>query len=154
MEFMIVAQTIAHIHDKKLELTEKEKEFVAQFALRSADGELTYKLLEELMQPGADRQRVCRKFEVMAELPTEWIQKLEELFIALLMYRIQQERAVKLLESLIPVCQASITKERINHTAMEKEESEKQEVEHRDMEKGETYVGGNTTGSTDYPSRL
>ncbi len=152
MELIAVTQAISNINEKKTELTQTEKEFVAQFIFRTGDGELTNKLIEELIQPGADRQRIFKKFEIMVELPSDWIQKLEELLIALEMYRIQGERTAKLLTGLLSGCHVSIMEES-NRIAMEREESERKR-EKEFLEKGETYVGRNTTGGTDHPSRL
>jgi len=100
MELIAVSQTIRHIHEKNLELTLPDQEFVAQFVFRTRDLELTNKLIEELIQPVADKNRIRQKFETMVDLPSDWLQKSEELLIALLLYQIQEEKAVKLLSGL------------------------------------------------------
>lgn len=154
MELITVTQTIRHIHEKKLELSLPDQEFVAQFVFRTGDLELTNKLIVELTQPDADRNRIRQKFETMVDLPSDWMQKLEELLIALLLYRIQEEKAVKLLSGLLSDCYVPMTEESKNHAVMEREENErKREKEEQFIEEG-TYVRRDTTGNTDYPSRL
>jgi len=152
MELIAVSQTIRHIHEKKLELTLPDQEFVAQFVFRTGDLELTNKLIEELIQSVADKNRIRQKFETMVDLPSDWLQKSEELLIALLLYQIQEEKAVKLLSGLLSDCHVPMSEESENHVAMEKEENEREREEQFIEE--EAYVRRDTTGSTDYPSRL
>ncbi len=152
MELIAVTQTIRHIQEKKLELAQSDQEYVAQFIFRTGDLELTNKLIEELIKPDADKNRIRRKFETMVDIPSDWIQKLEELLIALLLYKIQEEKAVKLLNGLLSDCQIPMTEGGSNHAAMVRKESERNREEQY-MEE-EVYVGRDTTGSTDYPSRL
>lgn len=154
MDLTEVTQTIRHIHEKKLELALPDQEYVAQFVFRTGDLELTNKLIEELVQPDADKNRIRREFEIMVDLPSDWIQKLEELMIALLLYRIQEEKAVKLLSGLLSDCHVPMTEESENHAAMEREENERERKREEQFIEEEAYVRRDTTGSTDYPSRL
>jgi hypothetical protein len=154
MELIAVTQTIRHIHEKNLELTLPDREFVAQFVFRTGDLELTNKLIEELIQPDADRNRIRQKFETMVDLPSDWMQKLEELLIALILYRIQEEKAVMLLNGLLSDCPIHMTEERKNHATMEREENERKKEKEEEFIEEETYVRRDTTGNTDYPSRL
>lgn len=154
MELIAVSQTIRHIHEKKFELTLPDQEFVAQFVFRTGDLELTNKLIEELIQPVADKNRIRQKFETMVDPPSDWLQKSEELLIALLLYQIQEEKEVKLLSGLLSDCHAPMTEESENHAAMEKEENERERKKEEQFIEEEAYVRRDTTGSTDYPSRL
>ncbi len=154
MELTAVSETIRHIQEKKLELALPDQEFVAQFVFWTGDLELTNKLIEELVQPDADKNRIRRKFEIMVDIPSDWIQKLEELMIALLLYRIQEEKAVKLLSGLLTDCHVPMTEESKNHAAMEREKNERERNREEQYIEEEVYVRRDTTGSTDYPGRL
>lgn len=154
MELTAVTQTIRHIHEKKLELSLADQEYVAQFVFRTEDLELTNKLIEELIQPGEDKNRIRQKFETMVDIPSDWLQKSEELLIALLLYQIQEEKAVKLLSGLLSDCHVPMTEKSKNHAAMEREKNERERNREEQYIEEEVYVRRNTTGSADYPSCL
>lgn len=154
MELIAVSQTIRYIHEKKLELALADQEYVAQFVFRTGDLELTNKLIEELIQPVADKNRIRQRFETMVEPHSDWLQKSEELLIALLLYQIQAEKAVKLLSGLLSNCHAPMMEESENHAAMEREENKKERNREEQYIEEEAYVRRDTTGSTDYPSRI
>lgn len=152
MGYMIITQVIKHIHKEKLELAQQELEFVALFACRSIDAELTYQLLEELTKPGADKQRVCRKYEIMMDIPSESIKNQEELLAALVIYQMEEERRIKLLEGLILGCQSP---QKENYRSRKTMEEAKKEVwEEQSQREEDVYVGRNSAGGTDYKSRL
>lgn len=83
-------------------------EYAVQFALRTGDRELTDKLMEELQRPGADREAVCRRFRVMENVRPEWIRDMENLLVSLELYRLQEEKALISLASVISVYSTEI----------------------------------------------
>lgn len=104
---------------KKEALTEADQEFVLQFAYRTGDGRLTNKLIDELIRPEADRQNICRKFETLVDAWPDWIQKMENLLVALERYRIQEEKAVGALSQLLSAYGISLTEEELRNMDVE-----------------------------------
>ena len=116
MGLIAVTQTEALISQRKEEFTEAVQEFVLQFAFRTGDGKLTNKLIDELIEPGADRQAICRKFEPLMDSWPDSIQRIENLLITLEMYRIQEEKAVGTLTELLSAYGIFITEEELKNT--------------------------------------
>ena len=81
--------------------SESEKEFVLQFACKTGDKELTNRLIDELMVEGTDREVIFGKYEVMVDFRPDWISRIENLLVALEMYRQEEEKAVGRLEMCI-----------------------------------------------------
>ena len=61
MGLSAVAETAQLFRQKAISLTERDREFVIQFAFQTGDMELTDKLMDELAKAGSDRDMVCRK---------------------------------------------------------------------------------------------
>lgn len=116
MGLVAVTQTAEMLREKNISLTERDMEFVVQFAFRTGDKELTDKLIDELSKPSADRNAVCRKYETLTGFMPDWIQRIENLLVSLEMYRVQEEKAVKTLAELLSACGISMTEEEIRHT--------------------------------------
>ena len=116
MGLVAVTQTAEMLREKNISLTERDMEFVVQFAFRTGDKELTDKLIDELTEPAADRNAVCRKYETLTGFMPDWIQRIENLLVSLEMYRVQEEKAVKTLSELLSACGISMTEEEIRNT--------------------------------------
>lgn len=72
----------------------EDKEFVLQFAFKSHDMELTAKLVEELCENNKDTMAVKVKYKQLEDKKPDWIDKIENLLVALEMYRIEEEKAI------------------------------------------------------------
>ncbi len=96
------------------------KEYMVQFALRTSDRELTDKLMQELQQPGADREAVCRRFRVMEDARPDWIRGMENLLVSLELYRLQEETAFKELAGVISVYSTEIMERKTDGARHEK----------------------------------
>lgn len=116
MGLAAVTETAQMFQQKNIVLTERDKEFVVQFAFRTNDRELTNKLIDELMDEGADRNAVCRKYQTLTGFVPDWIQRIENLLISLEMYRVQEEQAVKTLSELLSACGISMSEDEIRRT--------------------------------------
>ena len=53
------------------------------------------KLIEELQEKDVDREKVQTKYMQLADNKPEWAEQIENLVIALEMYRIEEDKAVK-----------------------------------------------------------
>ncbi len=113
MGLAAVKETAELFRQKNISLTERDREFVVQFAFRTNDRELTDKLIDELADAGADRDAVCRKYQALTGYVPDWIQRIENLLISLEMYRVQEEQAVKTLSELLSACGISMSEDEI-----------------------------------------
>lgn len=116
MGLKAVTETAEMFRKKNLSMTERDKEFVVQFAFRTNDKELTDKLIDELTDEGADRDAVCRKYQALTGFMPDWIQRIENLLVSLEMYRVQEEQAVKTLSELLSACGISMSEDEIRRT--------------------------------------
>lgn len=116
MGLKAVTETAELFRQKNISMTERDKEFVVQFAFRTNDKELTNKLIDELSDAGADRDAVCRKYQMLTGFVPDWIQRIENLLISLEMYRVQEEQAVKTLSELLSACGISMSEDEIRRT--------------------------------------
>ena len=116
MGLVAVSETVQMFRQKNIILTERDKEFVVQFAFRTNDRELTDKLIDELAGADADRDAICRKYQTLTGFVPDWIQRIENLLVSLEMYRVQEEQAVKTLSELLSACGISMSEDEIRQT--------------------------------------
>lgn len=116
MGLAAVTETAQMFQQKNIVLTERDKEFVVQFAFRTNDRELTNKLIDELTEAGAGRDAVCRKYQALTGSRPDWVQRIENLLVSLEMYRVQEEQAVKTLSELLSACGISMSEDEIRRT--------------------------------------
>lgn len=119
MGLVAVAETAELISAKQVKLSETDKEFVVQFAFSTGDMELTNKLIDELMEDGVDKGAVLQKYSTMTGFQPDWIKRIENLLVALEMYRIQEEKAIYTLSELLVVCGISLSEEKLRSMGTE-----------------------------------
>ena len=130
MGLVAVTETAELIHSKKAVLSETDKEFVMQFAFSTGDKELTNKLIDELVEDGADKWVVLQKYSVLMKFQPDWIRKIENLLVALEMYRVQEEKAIQTLSEILTVYGTDLTVDEIMEMPADKvrEHLEKKET--------------------------
>ena len=116
MGLKAVTETAELFRKKGVSLTERDREFVAQFAFRTDDRELTDRLVDELTEEDADRDAVCRKYQALTGFAPDWIRRVENLLVSLEMCRAQEEQAVRTLSELLSACGISMSEEEIRRT--------------------------------------
>ena len=119
MGLVAVAETAEIISAKQVTLSETDKEFVVQFAFATGDKELTNKLIDELACEGADKGAVLLKYSTMTGFQPDWIRRIENLLVALEMYRIQEEKAIQTLLELLVACGISLSEEELRSMGTE-----------------------------------
>lgn len=77
MGLIAVKETAELFRRKNISMTERDTEFVVQFAFRINDRELTEKLIDELAADGADRDAICRKYQTLTGFVPDWIQRID-----------------------------------------------------------------------------
>lgn len=95
MSLIMITEAMRFIGEADADISMEDKEFVAQYAFRTGDIDLVKKLIEELQENGADREKIQTKYMQLADNKPEWAEQIENLLIALEMYRIEEEKAVK-----------------------------------------------------------
>lgn len=130
MGLVAVAQAADLINEKQVTLSETDKEFVVQFAFATGDKELTNKLIDELACEGADKGAVLRKYSTMKGFQPDWIRRIENLLVALEMYRMQEEKAIQTLSELLTAYGVDLTVDEIKEMPSDKvrEHLEKKET--------------------------
>lgn len=95
MSLIMITEAMRFIEEADVDISMEDKEFVAKYAFRTGDTDLVKKLIEELQEKEADREKVQTKYMQLADNKPEWAEQIENLLIALEMYRIEEEKAVK-----------------------------------------------------------
>lgn len=95
MSLIMLTEAMRFIEEADADISMEDKEFVAKYAFRTGDTDLVKKLIEELQEKEADREKIQTKYMQLADNKPEWAEQIENLLIALEMYRIEEEKAVK-----------------------------------------------------------
>lgn len=101
-------------------LSGADKEYVIQFAFRTGDGELTNKLIDELIQPGVDRETVYQRFNALTDFQPDWIKQIENLLVSLELYRMQEENAIRTLTAILSAYGIELSEKEIRELSPEK----------------------------------
>ena len=120
MGLVAVAQAADLINEKQVTLSETDKEFVVQFAFATGDKELTNKLIDELSCEDADKGAVLMKYSTMKGFQPDWIRRIENLLVALEMYRMQEEKAIQTLSELLTAYGVDLTVDEIKEMPSDK----------------------------------
>lgn len=124
MSLVAISETVEVLNHKQPILTEEEKQFVVQFAFKTGDKELTNKLIDELSAPKKDREAIISKYTALVDMKPPWLEHIENLLVAIEMYRIEEEKAVKRLADVLNAYGIDVTIDEIR-TADPKELKQK-----------------------------
>ena len=120
MNLGAVERTAALIERKQARLSETDRNFLFQFACATGDKELTEKLFEELAAEEADKQMVLQKYEVLLGNKPDWIRQVENLLVALEMYRLEEEKAVNRLAEILKAYGIELSVEELKEIPQDK----------------------------------
>lgn len=120
MELITLNKAVQKMIDQKIHLSEKDMDFVVRFAFHTGDYELTEKLIDELAKPEVATEYIRAKYETLLGNRTNWIRTIEDVLVALEVYRIQEEKAVKRLSKLISVNGINLTEDEIKEMSPDK----------------------------------
>lgn len=109
MSLIAIAQAAEMMEKKQAVLTEADREFVCQFAFATGDKELTDKLIDELCGKEADRERIFQKYSTVKGFQPDWVRTVENLLVALEMYRLQEQKAVQTISEILAAYGVDIT---------------------------------------------
>ena len=94
MSLMMMPKAMKIIQEKEAELAPDVQEFIYRYAYQTGDMELTARLIDEFAADGADSRQIIRKYELTKTAVPSWVEKIENLIVALEMYRIEEEKAI------------------------------------------------------------
>ena len=120
MNLGAVERTAALIESKQAGLSETDRNFLYRFACATGDKELTEKLFEELSAEENDKQKVVQKYEVFFGNKPDWIRQVENLLVALEMYRLEEEKAVNRLAEILKAYGIELSVEELKEIPQDK----------------------------------
>lgn len=150
MGLTIISETVSELCKTKHTFSDREKEFVVQFAFRSGDKSLTNKLIDEMAscENEQESEKVMGQYMKMIDMKPLWVSQIENLLVSIEIYRIEEEKAINRLAEVLAAYGVDVTeeqirradaeeiKEKVNESRREQEEDEERENE----EKSEQYA--------------
>lgn len=118
MNLAVVNEAVTEMNGVEHQFTEEEKNFVVQFAFRSGSKEDTICLIEALGH-SADK---AESDEIMVTYRAKydaWVEQVENLLVALEMYRIEEEKAINHLADILTAYGIDVSAEEIRTTETE-----------------------------------
>lgn len=101
MDLGIIKETVELMAREKYPLTEEEKQLVVRYAFKTGDRELTEGLIRELIRPEGDKDAVMHRYNTMLEKRENWIDRIENLLVAVEIYRLKEEKALRQLADVL-----------------------------------------------------
>ena len=103
------------------QFTEEEKNFVVQFAFRSGSKEDTISLIEALAHSAdkAESDEIMVTYRSKYDMKPAWVEQVENLLVALEMYRIEEEKAINHLADILTAYGIDVSAEEIRTTETE-----------------------------------
>ena len=121
MNLEIVEEATFIMNEANHLFSESEKEFVVQFAFKSGNKDLTSQLIEELRQADNDTKslQIIQNYSAMIYEKPNWVEQIENLLVALEMYRMEEEKAINRLADILSAYGINVSVEEIRQTDKE-----------------------------------
>lgn len=115
MNLTMVNEATEIMKEKDHLFTSSEREFIVRFAFKSGDKESTNKLIDELIMARDDieSQQIIQKYSSMHHIKPQWVEQIENLLVALEMYRLEEEKAINRLAEILGAYGIDVTLEEI-----------------------------------------
>jgi len=111
------------------QFSKEEQRFVVEFLFKTNDKDLTKKLMDELIVPDSDFEMIRMKYQTMYDKKPKWVGQIENLLVALEMYRVEEEKAINRLSDVLKGYGIEVTPEEIRKTdTQELKERVKKEI--------------------------
>lgn len=101
MSLITIKETIEKIEAGNKSMPVEDKQYVVQFAFKTNDKELTESLLDELSKKDCDREKVKAKYDAIIDLKPKWLEHIENLLVAIEMYRLEEKKASQRLMEIL-----------------------------------------------------
>ena len=120
MNLAVVNEAVTEMNGVEHQFTEEEKNFVVQFAFRSAAGS-TISLIEALAHSAdkAESDEIMVTYRAKYDMKPAWVEQVENLLVALEMYRIEEEKAINHLADILTAYGIDVSAEEIRTTETE-----------------------------------
>lgn len=122
LELEIISQAanmIAEIEKQGRPFTEREKHFIVEYAFKTGDMELVTGLAINMTNEKENNEPFMRKYSALLEQKEAWISQIENLLIALEMYRIEEERALEKITLALKACGVDVSVDEIKDKGSE-----------------------------------
>ena len=118
MNLAVVNEAVTEMNGVEHQFTEEEKNFVVQFAFRSGSKEETISLIEALAHSAdkAESDEIMVTYRSKYDMKPAWV---ENLLVALEMYRIEEEKAINHLADILTAYGIDVSAEEIRTTETE-----------------------------------
>lgn len=118
MNLAVVNEAVTEMNGVEHQFTEEEKNFVVQFAFRSGSKEDTISLIEALAHSvdKAESDEIMVTYRAKYDMKPAWV---ENLLVALEMYRIEEEKAINHLADILTAYGIDVSAEEIRTTETE-----------------------------------
>lgn len=115
MGLTIINETVTSLCKTKHTFSDKEKEFVVQFAFRSGDKSLTNQLIDELAtcENEQESEKVMEQYLSMIDMKPVWVSQIENLLVSIEMYRIEEKKAINRLAEVLTAYGVDVTEEQV-----------------------------------------
>lgn len=121
MSLLMISETMCGMEEMLRTLSNKEREFVMQFAFKTSDKELTGKLIEEMAEArdGDAMQMIMKKYSAMHDVKPAWVSQIENLLVSIEMYRVQEEKAINRLAEVLGAYGIDVSEEELRQADAE-----------------------------------
>ena len=139
MGLTIINETVTSLCKTKHGFSDKEKEFVVQFAFRSGDKTLTNQLIDELAacENEQESEKVMEQYMSMIDMKPVWVSQIENLLVSIEMYRIEEEKAINRLAEVLTAYGVDVTEEQVRRADAEEIKEKVNESRSRQEEEDE-----------------
>lgn len=121
MNLAVVNEAVTEMNGVEHQFTEEEKNFVVQFAFRSGSKEDTISLIEALAHSAdkAESGEIMVTYRSKYDMKPAWVEQVENLLVALEMYRVEEEKAINHLADILTAYGIDVSAEEIRTTETE-----------------------------------
>ena len=121
MNLAVINEAVTEMNGAGHAFTEEEKSFVVQFAFRSGNKEDTISLIEAFAHSTdkAQSDEIMITYRSKYDMKPAWVEQVENLLVALEMYRIEEEKAVNHLADILTAYGIDVSAEEIRSTETE-----------------------------------
>lgn len=143
MSLLMISETMQNMEEMIRTLSNEEKEFVVQFAFKTSDQQLTNKLIEEIAgaRDGEETELIIKKYSAMHDVKPAWVNQIENLLVSIEMYRIEEEKAINRLATVLGAYGIEVSEEELREADAEvikAKVSETRKEEEKQQEEDET----------------
>lgn len=119
MSLNVVNEAVVVMDEQKHLFGEEERKFILEFAFKSQDKELTKQLIMELMNSDRSSQMVMNRFTALLDQKPVWLAQIENLLVALEMYRIEEEKAINRLTEIMRAYEIDISEDMLRNQPLD-----------------------------------